>query len=110
MDQKKSPPPRKVPRASNPGPASDLDYPDPTAKEAPGLGLASLAVGLGSIFIFWLPLIGFFAPFVAISLGVISLKKDGDHYSARIGLISGIIGLIVHLVLIILLVFVFEAS
>jgi hypothetical protein len=86
------------------------------APQGNGMATASLILGICSIVLFWLGWIGIICGVLAIIFAVVAKNKIkanpsvGGAGSAKAGLITGIIGIAITLLFIILFLFIFAAA
>lgn len=69
-----------------------------------GLAISSMILGILSLFLFWIPIVGFLLPLLALILGIVSLRKISKNESAGkafsiVGIVLGALFLIVGLLI-----------
>jgi len=70
----------------------------PLANQASGLAVAALVVGIAAVVFGWAPFFGFIVGAVAVTLGIIAVKKPSKKGMAIAGIITGGFGLLWNIV------------
>jgi CubicO group peptidase (beta-lactamase class C family) len=89
--------------SSPPGYGAPPSYGGPPARPASnGIGIAAMVVGIVSLFLWWIPLLGLVVAIVAVVLGILGIRKASKGEAtnkgmAIAGLVTGILGLIASL-------------
>lgn len=78
-------------------------------KDANGLGIASLVLGILGLVLIWVPFLGFLLSLGAVILGGIAMKNTDSKGMAVAGLVLGIVSLAIMIVVLILGVLLFAA-
>ena len=92
-------------------PAGPQGYGAPQPPVQPkGLALAALIVGIASLVLCWLPIVGIIGGAVAVVLGIIALKKAQSKGMSLTGIITGAVAIVVSVIVLIVTIFIIGAA
>jgi len=96
--------------APTPPPTQTINIQAPPAAPTNGLAVASLVLGIVSLFLFWVPFLGWVPVLVALVLGLIALQHPYGRGMAIGGLVCAGIALIIKVIFWVMLLGIFGAA